>query len=497
MIKRSSRLLTLSLGFLALSVLYGNCAQNMDTVTTSRPSAQDLLCDVNGNQKVMQASAVSDSDISIQLTPADGDWADTGSDDMREDQIYHDVLATEQAHQIVYNDIDSDFEPVVVAVIDSGVDFNHPDLANQILRRNGQVVGYDFNDGDNQPMDFGGHGTHVAGLIAAEGHNGEGIRGGAPEHVEIMPISVFNPAGGFVGGAANTLGQAVQFAVDNGADVINMSLGATVNLQRTDGDAVFGGLRAVLQNAVNNGIVVVVAAGNDNLELNDNVMTYPAKYGSEIDGVITVGAYDATVRSISPFSNFSPQYVEVQAPGSMESGQGLVSTHLNNSYEFLAGTSMATPLVSGMVALAKVYLKKNGINLTPAQIEKLVKDSSLRYQSLSSLAQEGRVINYRAMIDHLRRVYESGIIQHPRDIALSYGQTGRLAVQMNEFTSHLKFQWYRDGQILPEADDIELVIRKFSVDDIGRYHVVVELESGEKVESLPAMVSLFVDDGCP
>ena len=85
----------------------------------------------------------------------------------------------------------SSIEPVVVAVIDLGVDYNHPDLVNQIYRREGEIVGYDFFNRDTDPMDDNGQGTHVAGLIAAEGHNGLGVCGGAPEYVKIMPIKIF------------------------------------------------------------------------------------------------------------------------------------------------------------------------------------------------------------------------------------------------------------------------------------------------------------------
>ena len=214
-----------------------------------------------------------------------------------------------------------------------------------------------------------------------------------------------------------------------------------------------------------------------------------------MDGVITVGAYDATVRTISPFSNFSPVYVEVQAPGSMNAGQGLLSTWLGNGYKYSPGTSMATPLVAGLVALTKVYLKQKGIALTAFQIEDLVNESALKYQSLAHLAREGRVINYKNMADRLVQIYESGIIEHPKDLKLTVGQTGRLAVRMNDFSSQMQFQWYHNGEVISGANQIEFLIRDVSSQNEGDYHVEVRLESGDLVSSLKGTVEI-TDDPC-
>jgi hypothetical protein len=223
-------------------------------------------------------------------------------------------------------------------------------------------------------------------------------------------------------------------------------------------------------------------------------MTYPAKFGMEIEGVITVGAYDTTSLTISPFSNFSPNYVEVQAPGSMNSGQGLISTYPGNEYAYLPGTSMATPLVAGLVALVELYLQKQGVTMSPAAVETLIKESSLEYQSLSALAENGRVINYLSTIQRLVQIYEAGIRENPRDLNLLPGQSGRFAVRMSQYTSQLQFQWYHNGDAITGANEIEYNLRSVQSENAGEYYVEVVLESGETIQSLPATLNLLEDN---
>lgn len=475
---------------------FNNCSSNEDVVSYQSSSFSDE-CTHYVNEKIGADGFNSLDQISFLVTPPNGDWTDPSRDPNRSDQGYLDVLSVDEAHQVVYSGIPPSQEPVIVAVIDTGVDYNHPDLVNQMFANPNGLHGYDFYNNDGDAMDDQGHGTHVAGLIAAEGHNGEGIRGGSPEFVKIMPVKILSERGTLPSSRFGDFAQSIHFAVDQGADVINMSLGMTVNMvNNSSADRLFSGLKEALQYAVDRGVVVVIAAGNDNVELNNVKMTYPAKFGSEMDGVITVGAYDATDRTISPFSNFSPVYVEVQAPGSMDGGRGLLSTWPGRTYKRAPGTSMATPLVAGLVALTKVYLKRRGVNLTPSQIENLIKQSSLKYESLAALAQEGRVINYKTMVDRLVEIYESGIIEHPKNLKLRLGKTGRLAVKMNNFSSKLQFQWYHNGSSIPGANGIEFQIRNIGFQDQGEYYVEVRLESGDLVTSLKGRVEVVEGESC-
>ena len=478
---------------LALSLAFNNCGIQEGGVLSKESTGS--YCVDKPYRKRSKARFDILNKSSVFLTPADGDWTSSQGDNLRSEQIYLDVLNVDEAHQIVYEGISSSIEPVVVAVIDSGVDYNHPDLVNQIYRREGEIVGYDFFNKDTDPMDENGHGTHVAGLIAAEGHNGLGVRGGAPEYVKIMPIKIFGVGGSLPWSRFHEISQAIYFSVDNGADVINMSLGIEVAVAGSNGQE-FMDLKSALQYAVDQGVIVSVAAGNSNIELNEIKTAYPARFGFEIEGVVTVGAYDATARTISPFSNFSPTYVEVQAPGSMNTGRGLVSTYLRMGYEYIPGTSMATPLVSGLAALVKIYLKKQNLVLTASQIEGLIKETALTYQSLAHLAQEGRVINYQSMINRLVQIYNLGIIQHPNNLRLRVGQRGRLVIKMDEYSSNLRFQWYHKGQAIEGANQIEFFLKNAKVESEGDYYVEVQLESGEILRSLSGAVEILSDDFC-
>ena len=231
---------------------------------------------------------------------------------------------------------------VVVAVIDSGVDYTHQDLASNIWQnaseisgngidddRNGyvdDVRGWDFASDDNNPMDENGHGTHVAGTIGAVGNNGIGVSGVA-WGVKIMALKFMDASGS---GSLSDAIQAIDYARNMGAKVINASWGG-------------GGFSAALQQAItrfqNAGGIFVAAAGNESSN-NATVAAYPANYS----GVISVGASTRT-DSLASFSNYGTN-VDVVAPGA-----SILSTLPGNRYGNLSGTSMASPHVAGALAL--------------------------------------------------------------------------------------------------------------------------------------------------
>lgn len=240
----------------------------------------------------------------------------------------------------------------IIAILDTGVDPDHPDLKGQLLQ------GYDFVNNDTDPNDDNMHGTHVAGIAAAKSNNSMGIAGIAPES-KILPIKVLQ-SNGF--GKSTDIAMGIQFAVASGATVINLSLGShTESLM----------LKDILSVAYKNAIIVA-SAGNDNMPiLNEgipSIANYPACY-SFVLGVEAVQKQGSSfVRS--SFSNYDPsgpiQYknefgynYEIKAPGTQ-----IFSTIPNGSYRALNGTSMATPIVSGAVAL----LKSNNNSLTNEEI---------------------------------------------------------------------------------------------------------------------------------
>jgi thermitase len=194
-----------------------------------------------------------------------------------------------------------DCRSVVVAVVDSGVNYQHEDLAPNMWNGGPQIPrhGWDFIDDDNDPMDLEGHGTHVAGILGAAGNNSLGITG-VCWHAAIMAVRVLD-AQGF--GTSASVTQGVSFAVANGAKVINMSLGG-------------GGPDPLLGEAVRNAeardVVVVAAAGNDAINVDFFGGDYPCSYTHA--NVICVAALDQNY-ALASFSNFGGASVDVGAPG--------------------------------------------------------------------------------------------------------------------------------------------------------------------------------------
>ena len=239
-------------------------------------------------------------------------------------------------------------EKIVVAVLDSGVDYTHKDLVSNMWSRPDSVPQYaddelgtfddvhgfdaDANAGD--PMDENGHGTHCAGIIGAEGDNGEGIAG-INWNVSIMPLK-FLGRGGF--GTTKNAIEAINYAIDRkqkgvNVRVINASWGSTQYSRA---------LEDTIRAAGEQGILFVAAAGNNGTD-NDKRAHYPSNY--DLPNVISVAAMDRT-DSITSFSNFGVKTVHIAAPG-----RDILSTWLNNSYREASGTSMAAPQVSGVAAL--------------------------------------------------------------------------------------------------------------------------------------------------
>lgn len=305
----------------------------------------------------------------------------------------NDAAYTFQWHYPLINlpaawDLTTGIPEVIVAVIDTGILANHPDLAGQL------IAGYDFiadpdtaRDGngiDSNPEDEGDggdagnssfHGTHVSGTIAAASNNGIGVAGVA-WNASIMPLRVL----GVDGGSTYDVGQAVRYAAglpnDSGtvpaqrADVINLSLGGSPFSQSTQN--LFNEVRAA-------GVIVVAASGNEA----SGTPSYPASF----EGVISVSAVDSQ-RQAAPYSNFGST-IDIAAPGGDNGDDingdgypdGVLSTAgsitesgaISFVYSFLNGTSMATPHVAGVIALMKSVNR----DLSPQDIETLLVQGDL------------------------------------------------------------------------------------------------------------------------
>lgn len=211
---------------------------------------------------------------------------------------------------------------VVIAVIDTGVALDHPDLVQKL------VPGYNFIRNNNNPQDDNGHGTHVAGIAAAATNNGLGIAG-VGYHTRIMPIKVLDSGGG---GSTSDVAAGINFAVSNGAKVISMSLGGASGSST---------MQSAVNAAWNSDVVLVGAAGNGG----SAAKTFPSAY----DNVIAVAASTPN-DARADFSNYG-FWVDVAAPGST-----IMSTALAGGYKLMSGTSMAAPHVAGLAALLWAHL---------------------------------------------------------------------------------------------------------------------------------------------
>lgn len=216
-------------------------------------------------------------------------------------------------------------EEIVIAVLDTGVNYNHPDIRKNMWRGPRGVFGHDFSDNDSNPMDYHGHGSHVAGTISAVLNNSKGIVGVAPES-KIMALKIFPNA------YDSVISKALIYAVNNGAKIINNSWGPRT--RRPSAPI----LERAIRYAHSKNVICVFAAGNNN----DNVKHYSPANMKE---TITVGA-STKKDSRADFSNYGRQ-VDVAAPGV----DILSLRHNNSGYIKLSGTSMAAPHVSGAIAL--------------------------------------------------------------------------------------------------------------------------------------------------
>lgn len=271
------------------------------------------------------AYAEVDHIIRADLVPNDAQWNNSGLWGMRK-------IKADEAW-----DVTTGSTSIRVAIIDTGIDFSHPDLAGPRL-----INGFDFINGDSDATDDQGHGTHVAGTVGATLNNSIGVVGVA--QCQLLAVKVLDAGGS---GSYSAVANGISFAVSNGAKVLNLSLG---------GPSPDNTLLTALNNAVASGRLVVCASGNNN-----GPILYPAAYAN----AFAVGATDSgDVRA--SFSNFGPQ-LDVVAPGS-----SILSTTMGGGYAAWSGTSMATPHVSGSAAL----LWSVNPSFSNAQVEGLLRSNA-------------------------------------------------------------------------------------------------------------------------
>jgi len=258
-------------------------------------------------------------------------------------------------------DITTGSSAVTIAVIDTGVDLTHPDLASKIWNNPSEIAGngvdddcdgyiddwrgWDFFNQDNNPQDDHGHGTHVSGIAAASSNNSLGIAGIA-WGARIMPLKVLSGAGY---GSESDVASAMTWAADHGAKVINLSLG---------GPVASSVMEAAVNYAYTHGVTVAAAAGNSG--------TYGILYPAAYSNALAVASTDSS-NTLSWFSSYGPE-VDLAAPG-----LSIYSTYLGGGYATLSGTSMASPHVAGVAALLAGLPQYD----TPAKIRAALQNSAL------------------------------------------------------------------------------------------------------------------------
>jgi thermitase len=256
-------------------------------------------------------------------------------------------------------DVSRGSSSVLIAIVDTGADLDHPDLAAKL------VQGYDFVNGDSVPEDDHGHGSHVAGIAASATNNAVGIAGVGYD-CRLLPIKSMGSDGT---GSTSDVAAGVNWAVTQGAKVVCLSLGSTSTSST---------MSAAVSNAWNNGVLVVAAAGNDGSQQ----QFYPAAYPN----AIAVGASDSNDQRAS-FSNFGA-WVDVAAPGT-----SIRSTYRSAQYAVMDGTSMAAPHVAGLGGLLWAHL---GLATNVSAIRSRIENNVV---PVGTWVAKGRIDVRRALLD--------------------------------------------------------------------------------------------------
>lgn len=290
-------------------------------------------------------------------------------------------------------DLTTGSEEIVVAVIDTGVDYNHPDLAQNIWVNNGEIGGNGIDDDGNgyiddvygwnavanngNSMDDNGHGTHCAGTIGAVGNNARGVVG-VNWNVKIMGLKFLNAYGsGSLSGAIQAINYMVAMKKRG------------VNIRVSNNSWGGGGFSQALYNAIQEankaGIIFVAAAGNESNN-NDGAASYPGGY--DLPNVISVAAVDRD-GNLASFSNYGATTVDIAAPG-----VGILSTYPGNQYASLSGTSMAAPHVSGALAL----LLAREPTLGALEAMDRATNTGKTLETLNGIVSSGRIVNVGNMV---------------------------------------------------------------------------------------------------
>lgn len=327
---------------------------------------------------------------------------------------------------------------VIIGVIDTGVQVNHPDLLANIWRNPNEIVGngidddgngyidditgYDFGELDNNPDDVQGHGTAVAGTIGAVGNNGIGVTGVA-WNVSILPLKIATAGGGLTLEAIVAAHDYVTMMRNRGVNVVatNNSYGAFAPAFYAD-QAGPVAERQAIQRYIDSGGIFVAAAGNDGADNDSTTRAFPASYN--LPGIISVAATDNQDR-LANFSNYGVQNVDLAAPG-----VNVRTTAINSSYTYISGTSFASPMVAGAIAILKTVKP----TASAFDIRQVLIDSSDQLPGLQNRVTSGGRINLARAIQILS--VEGPVLRaiNPGPVTTQIDSTSGLPVSTVAFT---------------------------------------------------------------
>jgi serine protease len=326
------------------------------------------------------------------------------------------------------------------------------------------LIGWNFADGNNNPMDNNGHGTNVAGILGAIGNNGSGVAG-VDWNVQIMPVK-FMGADGY--GSVSHFISALNYAVAHGAKITNNSW---------EGAPDSPVLYDAFLNAQEHGVISVTAAGNEGAN-NDTTPDYPASFSQSLNSVVAVAATTNTDQ-LASFSNYGPDSVALAAPG-----VNILSTMPNDQYEAMSGTSMATPMVTGAMALVW------GLHPTWSytQVINQVLNTTQKLPSLQGKVKTGGLLDLAAAVG-----YAPSISSLPTITSVSsQGQTSTSmncitlkfneAINVSSFTSSAVTLTAPNGttipvtavRVVPGSNDQQIQLWFSSQSSPGDYHLSIK-----------------------
>lgn len=404
---------------------------------------------------------------------------------------------------------------VIVAVIDTGVDYNHIDLRKNIWKNvaeipnnnidddnNGYVddyYGYDFVNKDNDPIDDNGHGTHVAGIIAAD-NNLIGTVGVA-YNTQIMAIKAGNSSGYFNN---SDIAEAIQYAYMNGASVINMSFG---------GSSISLAVEDALKEAYNK-CILVAAAGNDSLcnhigcqiHKENTGVSYPAALPYVI-GVMSSNVFGTKQSSFTNFDHYPYDNVEYEV---YAAGESILSTWPNNKYAKLNGTSMAAPIVSGIAALLRSYyqdvntysnkyIQSQIVNTGTAKPDGMHRYANMIEALITKPTPEVSLFNYYAF-DGL---YENA--SNNNNSLLESGETIRVGIELHNRGGVAKnvkatIDTIRNGDESLTDPNFNITVDTIEMSDIGTYSVRdcgLIYDEDDNVTGTKVYFEIKVAENCP